>query len=74
MYAAPMVFLLLIFKLIQLDTRRAKKKYDIDGSAALNSTDGHVEVVETADCYNTDSGSGSDDSDSDSDSDSDDDK
>jgi hypothetical protein len=58
MYAAPMAFLLLIFK-IQFDIRRAKKKYDIDGSTALR-----VEVVETADSYSTDSDSGSDDSDS----------
>jgi hypothetical protein len=71
MYAAPIVFLLLILKSIQLNSRRSKKKYDIDGSAALNSMDGHVEVVETADFYDTDSGSGSDDSDSDSDSDDD---
>ena len=65
----PSEFLLLIIEYFRLNCRRSKKKYDIDGKAELIPTDGQVEVVETADSYNSDSDSDSDSDDSDSDDD-----
>lgn len=74
MLLAPPAFLLLTFEFIRFDYRRSKKKYDVEGNTAVNSADGDVTVVETADSYNSESDSDSDSDSDDSDSDSDDDK